>query len=125
MAAVTNRLNASAAKSYVRPRVAIMGRFGVERRFDLGIKNGRVLHAFQAISFEVRKSLEKSIEATAFLAEEAMASEVPLTVVMAAPSTATSLYEDARKTLSSLKAKVVEESEFPELANKIALELAV
>ncbi len=122
-AAVSRLLGARAARSYVRPKLAIMGRFGVERHFDLGLKNGSPLHAIQAISFAVHRSPERSVEATAFLAEE-IQDRVPLTVVVAPPPSSTIIYENARRTLTALGAAVVEESEFAELANTLAERLA-
>lgn len=120
-AAITRRAGSRAAKSLIRPNLEVPGRFGINRRFDLGIRNGKPLHAIQALSFSGSKMPERQIEATAFLAEE-VAEKVPVTVVVAPPMTAlaTAVYENARRTLEAVRARVVTQDEFKGIADNIA-----
>ena len=119
LAVITQRLGTRAAKKCVRRRMEFPGRLGINRRFDLGVRNGQLLHAIQAISFAGTKSVDRSVEAAAFLAEE-IGGKYPLTVVVAPPPAPGRLYEDARKTLTSFGATFVEEDEFVPVAREIA-----
>ena len=115
-------LGSQAAKSLVRPGMEFPGRFGVNRRFDLGVRNGRPLHAVQAISLQGPKSQEHRVESIAFLAEE-VKGRLPLTVVVALPPLAlenSSIYQNALKTFRAVGAEVVTEDDFVEVSERIA-----
>lgn len=119
LAAITQRLGTRAARNCVRRNIEIPGRLGIKRRFDLGVSNGEPLHAIQGISFAGTKSSDRSVEATAFLAEE-IRDKLPLTVVVAPPSVQGDAYKNARRTLESLGAVVVDEDNFGSAARHIA-----
>jgi len=122
-AAITKRISTQAARAFVQLNVEVVDHLGVPRRFDLGVKNGVPLHVIQAISFVRSKSLERSVEAAAFLAQE-IKDRLPFTVVAAPPPDPNLAYANARKTLEAYGARFVPEEEFGDAARAIAETLA-
>lgn len=95
-------------------------------RFDLGIKNGNLLHGIQGISFEgpPRKELDLEVDATAWSISDVHETnpEFPVTIVALPPSTtSTKKYKDARRVFESLNAEFIEELDVPHWAeNSVA-----
>lgn len=89
-------------------------------RFDLGIKNGNLLHGIQGISFEgpARKELDREVDATAWSISDVHESnpDFPVTIVALPPRTTSKKFTDARRVFESLKAQFIEESEVADWA---------
>ncbi len=118
-AAVAQTLGSRAAKAAIRQKVEVPGRFGVSRPFDLAIQNGKVLHLLQGLSFQGKRTYERRVEATAFLAEE-VKDRIPFTVIVAPPKAEGAAYDNATRTLRAVGATVVTETEFEPVAHQLA-----
>ena len=117
--AISRLVGPRTARDMVRQDVLLPGRLGFKRRFDLVVKKAEPVHAVQALSFSALKGVERSVLATAFLAEE-IKNSVPFTIVVAPPIAPGSEYTDAKATFESHGATVVEEEQFLDTANSIA-----
>src|SRR5258708_3538051 len=110
-----------ASKALVR-RPTLIGKFD-RHRFDAGVKNGALLSAAAALSFELlglEEDLRKDVDSTAWAIDDVRKvleyRTLPISVLVFPPRRELALYGRARTVFEGLGATVVEEAAFPNWA---------
>ncbi len=120
---VTKALRERLPKEAVAPRVKVQGRYE-EHKFDLGLRNGNLLHAIAAFSFEApdREALQTEVDATAWAISDVhtAAPYLPITVVTIGSGIRV---DRAEQMYRGLGARLIREPHIEEWARGLASEL--
>ena len=121
-AAVSAQINRTAVNLLKRDE-KLRGRFD-SHVFDIAAKNGEVIFAADAISFQIpdAKSLQKTIDATAWAIDDVLKqrNDIPLTVVAAKPEEGNEVFDRAKSIYEGLGAEFVSEDQSQPWAQKMA-----
>jgi len=122
---VTKALRARLTPEVVQAAPHVSGRFE-QHKFDLGLRNGRLLHAVAAFSFELPSlnDLQTEVDACAWAISDvrALDPQLPITVVTIGDSHR-QLLDRAQTMYESIGARLILESNIEEWARGIASEL--
>lgn len=112
-----------AATKLLKSNEQIEGRYN-KHAFDLSVKNGKVVFAANAISFQMpdQTTLIKTRDATAWAIDDVhrATSDLSLAVIVAPPVNDDTLFQEAKKMYEDLRAEVVIDRDLPAWAKRIA-----
>lgn len=122
---VTKVLRDRLPRASIQSALRVEGRFE-DHKFDIGLRNGHLLHAVAAISFELpsRDDLQVEVDACAWAISDVrmVKPELPLTVVTIG-DTQKRLLDRARGMYESLGTRLIYESHIEDWARGLASEL--